>query len=221
MVRCPRRGIRRFPAALPPGGRRRPPARWCRRARGRAPARSPRRAFPGSSSAAGRHHGSCQSPPAIARRPRRTSSTRRAMGPSTCMSCRPMPGSGSPGFQTGTRPRPGRMEARPQACAGCRSDPPRSLPCASGLMPVASAAAAPPLDPPGVWRRFQGLRVAPKTSLLVSQRQQNSGVLLRPMTMAPASSQFCTQGDVARAMLSRRAAQPLTVAHPRDRARCP
>ena len=36
-----------------------------------------------------------------------------------------------------------------------------SLPVASGARPAASAAPEPPLEPPGVSARFQGLRVTP------------------------------------------------------------
>ena len=42
-----------------------------------------------------------------------------------------------------------------------RIDPPPSLPWASGNMPAATAAAAPPLDPPGVRVGSHGLRVIP------------------------------------------------------------
>jgi hypothetical protein len=40
-----------------------------------------------------------------------------------------------------------------------RIDPPPSEPWASGTMPAATAAPAPPLEPPALWERFQGLRV--------------------------------------------------------------
>ena len=40
-----------------------------------------------------------------------------------------------------------------------RIEPPPSLAVARGAMPDASAAAEPPLEPPGVRSRFQGLRV--------------------------------------------------------------
>ncbi len=45
--------------------------------------------------------------------------------------------------------------------AGMRIDPPPSLACATGNRPAAVAAPAPPLDPPGVRSRFQGLREMP------------------------------------------------------------
>jgi hypothetical protein len=54
-------------------------------------------------------------------------------------------------------------------------------------MPVASATAAPPLEPPHVRAGFQGLRVAPKTALKVLPPAPNSGVLVFPTTMAPAA----------------------------------
>ena len=126
-----------------------------------------------------------------------------------------MPASaGSVPFQSGTRPRPGRIDATPQACAGCLSEPPRSVPVDSGLMPAATDAAAPPLEPPGVRSAFHGFAVAPYKSLVVSHRQENSGVFVRPSTTTPASSQFCTHGELTAATLSCSAAQPFTVAQP-------
>jgi hypothetical protein len=53
-------------------------------------------------------------------------------------------------------------------------------------MPVASATAAPPLEPPQVSAVFHGLRVAPKTALKVLPPAPNSGVLVLPTTIAPA-----------------------------------
>jgi len=67
----------------------------------------------------------------------------------------------------GTRLRLGFRPTRPQHDDGMRIDPPPSLACAIGAMPDATAAAAPPLDPPGVWSVFQGLRVTPSARLSV------------------------------------------------------
>ena len=53
----------------------------------------------------------------------------------------------------GTSPTDGRNPMTPQKAAGMRSDPPRSVPSASAIMPVASAAAPPPVDPPADLRR--------------------------------------------------------------------
>ena len=38
----------------------------------------------------------------------------------------------------------------PQQLAGIRIEPPPSEPCATGTRPAATAAAAPPLDPPAI-----------------------------------------------------------------------
>jgi hypothetical protein len=45
--------------------------------------------------------------------------------------------------------------------AGFLSEPPRSLPSAIGSSPAASAAPAPPLEPPALFVRSYGLRVVP------------------------------------------------------------
>ncbi len=52
---------------------------------------------------------------------------------------------------------------------------------------AATAAPAPPLEPPGVWSSDQGLRVAPKASDSVNGKIVSSGTCVLPMTMAPAS----------------------------------
>ena len=74
------------------------------------------------------------------------------------------------------RPMLGRMPTMPQKLAGLRSDPPKSLPCASHAMPVASATAAPPDEPAADRASRHGLRVAPNTSLNVLAPAPNSGV---------------------------------------------
>ncbi len=79
--------------------------------------------------------------------------------------------------------------------AGLRTDAPRSEPSATGTIPEATAAAAPPDDPPGVRDRSQGLRVAPKTSLNVCDPAPNSGVLVLPITIAPAARSRSTTSE--------------------------
>src|SRR5687768_12088731 len=59
------------------------------------------------------------------------------------------------------RPRVGLSPTSPHMLAGPRIEPPPSLACATGTMPAATAAAAPPDEPPALRERFQGLRVAP------------------------------------------------------------
>src|SRR6185503_17422642 len=86
-----------------------------------------------------------------------------------------------------TRPRDGLMPTRPQHDAGMRIEPPPSLPCAIGSSPPATAAAAPPLDPPGVRAESHGLTQAPFSSDSVCAIVPSSGVFVLPRMTKPAS----------------------------------
>src|SRR5215467_4298157 len=110
------------------------------------------------------------------------SATVRAIGPCTLRLSQAMVAG-----HTGTHPGDVRKPTTPQNDAGSRSDPPRSDPWASGPIPVASATAPPPVEPPHVRLGFQGLRVAPKTALYVFAPAPYSGVLVLPITIAPAA----------------------------------
>jgi hypothetical protein len=81
-------------------------------------------------------------------------------------------------------------------------------------MPDATAAASPPLDPPGVCPADHGFSVAPRSALTVCQRIPNSGMFVRPTGMAPAarSSPMCGASWLATASRSR--AMPCVVAEP-------
>src|SRR5262245_28542005 len=68
-----------------------------------------------------------------------------------------------------------------------RIEQPKSVPCASGSMPVATATAEPPEEPAGDSSGFHGLRVAPNNSLTVLAPVANSGVLVLASTIAPAA----------------------------------
>src|SRR5688572_18726419 len=70
--------------------------------------------------------------------------------------------------------------------AGCRTDPPVSDPSASGTMRAATAAADPPLEPPGVRSAAQGLRVGPYAEFSVEDPIANSSQLVFPTGIAPA-----------------------------------
>lgn len=87
---------------------------------------------------------------------------------------------------SGTRARVGLKPNTPQQEAGILIDPPPSLACAIGTMPAATAAADPPLDPPGVRVRPQGLHVGPNSSGSVLGNNPNSGVLVLATTIRPA-----------------------------------
>ena len=76
---------------------------------------------------------------------------------------------------------------RPQQAAGMRIRPPPSEPWAIRTIPAATAAAAPPEDPPGVRPVSQGLRVGPCRRGSVTGRIPNSGRFVLPTTTNPAS----------------------------------
>ena len=85
------------------------------------------------------------------------------------------------------------MPTRPQQAAGMRTLPMPSLPWATGTIPAATAAADPPLDPPGVRARSQGLRVMPCTES-VAPKTQSSGTRVSPTTTPPAARMRATTG---------------------------
>ena len=87
-----------------------------------------------------------------------------------------------------TRPRVAFRPTRPLQEAGTRIDPPPSAACAIGAIPAATAAPAPPDDPPGVRSGSHGLRVIPSASLSVKLMAPNSEVVVLPSSTKPAST---------------------------------
>ncbi len=85
------------------------------------------------------------------------------------------------------RPRCGFSPNSPQQAAGMRIEPAPSEAEAIGTRPAATAAALPPLEPPGVRCGFQGLRVTPKVADSVKPQIASSGSSVLPTTIAPAS----------------------------------
>jgi hypothetical protein len=81
-------------------------------------------------------------------------------------------------------------------------------------MPVARAAASPPLDPPGVTVGSQGFLVAPRNALSLCQRRPKSGMLVRPMGMAPAVLIWAMWGASTGGSASAIATIPSVVAEP-------
>src|SRR5882672_7455910 len=98
------------------------------------------------------------------------------------------------------RPYDGLRPTSPQKPAGVRVEPPPSLAVANGTMPDATAAAEPPLEPPGVRSGFHGLRVTPSAGLAVYANVPNSGAAVLPIGIAPAArtratwSESCSTG---------------------------
>src|ERR1700684_451413 len=94
----------------------------------------------------------------------------------------------------GTRPNCALIPTRPVKAQGIRIEPPPSVPTVSGPMPAATAAALPPLEPPGVRSVFHGLRVVPVRGESVAAFQPNSGVVVLPSNTAPCSRKRATAG---------------------------
>ena len=89
-----------------------------------------------------------------------------------------------------------------------RIEPPPSEPWASVPMPAASAAAAPPLEPPGVRAVSCGLRVGPKSRFSVVGRRPISGVFVLPISTAPARRSRAMQAASPAGMLPANARDP-------------
>ncbi len=135
-------------------------------------AKRPTRKVPGSRPAAARKEaprgsggagwGSSTKAPAITSRRAAASCTVRAIGPLT-----PNSPTASPQGPLETRPRDGLSPTSPHTLDGMRIEPPPSDPCAADANPAATAAAAPPLDPPAERDRSHGVRAGGATSFSV------------------------------------------------------
>src|SRR6478735_10895326 len=91
-----------------------------------------------------------------------------------------------------TRPRCGFRPKSPQLALGIRIEPPPSPPMPTGTIPDETAAAVPPLEPPGVRVRSHGLRVLPRETDSVKGNAPNSGIVVLPTTTAPAARSRAT-----------------------------
>src|SRR5688572_19412777 len=106
------------------------------------------------------------------------------------------------------------MPTMPQNAAGIRIVQPKSVPCASGSIPAATATAEPPEEPAGLNSGFQGLRVAPNNSLTVLAPVANSGVLVLASTIAPAALRRRTTSASSAGTLSSNSGEPNVVRMP-------
>src|SRR5215203_4901823 len=96
--------------------------------------------------------------------------------------------------QRGILPYVGFRATMPQKPAGILTEPPPSVPTASCPIPSATAAAAPPLEPPAVYPGAQGLPVNPVRGLSVTPFHPYSGVVVFPRRTAPCSRSRATTG---------------------------
>src|SRR5437867_10985094 len=84
------------------------------------------------------------------------------------------------------RPYVGLRPTTPQSDAGWRTLPPVSVPSAHTTSPAATAAAEPPLEPPGTAARSQGLCTGPNALFSFEDPIANSSQLVFPISTAPA-----------------------------------
>src|ERR1700733_2964973 len=91
-----------------------------------------------------------------------------------------------------TRPYVGSTPTTPQNDAGCRIDPPVSVPSVATAMPAATAAADPPLEPPGTRSSACGLCTGPYAEFSFDDPMANSSQFSFPRKTAPASANFRT-----------------------------
>ena len=91
-----------------------------------------------------------------------------------------------------TRPYVGIMAGMPQKAPGCRIDPPVSVPSETTARPAATAAAEPPLEPPGTRSSATGFRTGPYAEFSFELPMANSSQLVLPRMTAPASSRRST-----------------------------
>src|SRR5438105_15875571 len=83
------------------------------------------------------------------------------------------------------RPRDGFRPTTPQQEAGMRIEPPPSPPWLNAHRPAATAAAAPPLDPPAVRVGSTGLRAGGNIGPSVTGRAANAGAFVWPRLTGP------------------------------------
>src|SRR5947199_2128793 len=91
-----------------------------------------------------------------------------------------------------TRPYVGLSPTTPQNAAGCRTEPPVSVPSAPAARPPATAAAEPPDEPPGTRAGSHGFRVSLKAECSVDEPIANSSMLVLPRSTAPAARRRST-----------------------------
>ena len=77
--------------------------------------------------------------------------------------------------------------ATPQKEAGCRIDPPVSVPREKGTAPADTTAALPPLLPPGTRLGSQGLPTGPNAEFSLEEPMANSSQMVPATGTAPAT----------------------------------
>ena len=91
-----------------------------------------------------------------------------------------------------TSPYVGFTPTTPQSDAGCRTEPPVSVPHDHGAPPAATIAAGPPLEPPGTAPVSHGFFVGPYADHSVDEPIANSSRFSLPRDGSPAPSHRST-----------------------------
>src|SRR5207253_11144039 len=86
-----------------------------------------------------------------------------------------------------TRPYVGFIPTTPHSAAGCRTEPPVSVPSAHTACPDATAAADPADDPPGTRPRSHGFLVGPYAEFSPEDPMANSSLFVFPVRAEPAA----------------------------------
>src|SRR6476661_3391336 len=84
------------------------------------------------------------------------------------------------------------MPTMPQSAAGWRIEPPVSVPIAHGARPAATAAALPPLEPPGTRFVSHGFLTGPYAEFSLDEPIANSSMFVLPIIGAPAAVSLST-----------------------------
>src|SRR5699024_5940681 len=93
--------------------------------------------------------------------------------------------------------------------------PPPSVPIAHGPIPAATAAAAPPEEPPAVRPGSTGFRVTPVNGLSVTAFHASSGVVVLPTNTIPSARSLATAGESSsHGPAGSMAREPRRVGHP-------
>src|SRR5882672_5650596 len=106
------------------------------------------------------------------------------------------------------------MPATPHIEAGLRTEPPVSVPMATGSKPAAVAAPAPLEEPPQKWSRFHGLRAGGHGRSNEGPPIANSCVESLPMNTPPAAFSLSATGASDLATLSCRILECAVVGRP-------
>ena len=113
-----------------------------------------------------------------------------------------------------TRPKVVRSPTTPFSEPGMRTEPPVSVPSETGTSSAATAAPEPPLEPPGMRERSQGLRQGPVCSFCEVAPKASSCMVSLPTSTAPAACRRRVTSASSAGTRSRKNPAPAVVTMP-------